>query len=131
MGFEFKHYAFMTVLVCSLWALLISGLTSVEELGNIKMNSELAGDAEQGNKFGESPVIDKFSSIIKVLNIALPVALVGIVLLLITYKTNPIGFGSLTFGIVIFLFAATKTMDSADIINATTDYSLEARVWWM
>ena len=131
MGFEFKHYAFMTVLICSLWALLISGLTSVEELGNIKLNSELPAEAERGSNFTEAPVGDKFSSIISVLNIALPLALVGLVLLVITYKSNPIGFGSLTFGIVIYLFAATKAMDSADIINATTEFSLETRVWWM
>jgi hypothetical protein len=130
MGFEFKHYAFMTVLICSVWALFVSGLTSVEELGNIQMNSELANVEEQTNHFAGAPIGDKFASILKVLNVALPLAFIGLLMLVITYKSSPIGFGSMTFGVVLFLFATTKTMDAADIINATTEFSLDARVWW-
>ncbi|MDF1752066.1 MAG: hypothetical protein P1U89_04730 [Verrucomicrobiales bacterium] len=131
MGFEFKHYAFLTILVCSLWAIVVSGLVSVEELGKIKMNSELSQEEPVDNHFEGIPLGNKLESMIKVLNVALPLAFVAIVMLVITYNSNPIGFGSMMFAIVMFLFAASKSMDAADVINASSEFSIDVRVWWM
>ncbi|MDF1816711.1 MAG: hypothetical protein P1V20_31200 [Verrucomicrobiales bacterium] len=130
MGFEFKHFAYLTVLICSLWALTVTALTSVEELGKIKFNSELPQE-EVANNFESVPIEDKFEAIINVLNIGIPVALLAILLLIITYGTNPIGITSLGFAILVFLFSSSKAMDAAAIITATTEFSVDARVWWM
>lgn len=129
---EFKHYCFLTVLICSLWALTVSGLTNIEKLGDIELKSELSVvNGGEDNNFGELPLENKFASIIKVLNTALPLALVAIVLLVITYSSNPIGVGSLAVAVGMFFFASTKTMDAIAIIEATSDFSVSPRVWWM
>lgn len=130
MGFELKHYAFLTVLICSGWALIISASTSVDELSNIELRSELPRE-ENSTKFGENPIDNSFEAVVKMLNTALPLSLLAIVLLLVTYGANPIGLGSLGFAIVLFVFSSSRAMHAADVINASTNFSLDAQVWWM
>ena len=129
MGFEFKHIAYLTVLGCSLWALIVTGLTSMDELGKIQFASELPQE-ERTSVIGEIPLETRFNALVKVMNLGLPLALLAIVMLLLTYSTNPIGFGSMGFAILVFLFASMKTMETVDIINATSEFSLGLRVWW-
>jgi hypothetical protein len=131
MGFEFKGYAVLTVLVCCLWALVVSAFTSVDDLGEIKLNSELPRDEQVTTNFSESPIKNEFESMAKVLNFALPLSLVAIVLLVITYGTNPVGMKTLCFLIILYFFTYSKTMGAADLIRATHQSALDAKVWWM
>ena len=129
MELESKHWIFLTVLFCSLWALLVSGLILIEELGKIEMKSSLpSGDA---NSFSEAPIGNKPEAIINVLNFALPLALVGILLLVLSYQSNPIGIGSLVVAIGLFLLAYSKIMDAAGVVRANSSIPLETRIWWM
>ncbi len=131
MGFEFKNYAVLTVLGCCLWALVVSGLTSLDDLGHIKLNSELPRDEEVTSNFSESPIQNEFESMAKVLNLAIPLSLVAIVLLVITYGTNPIGMKTLCLLIILHFFTYSKTMEAADMIRATHQSALDAKIWWM
>jgi hypothetical protein len=129
MNIEIKQLAFITVLCCSLWALSISGLTSLEGLGNYKLPSELPSEAAASLEVVS--VSDKFDEIIQVLNVGLPTALLAIVLLVITSGFDSSGLKFLFSSVVMFLFASTQAMDAAAIIGATSEFSVDARVWWM
>lgn len=131
MGFEFKNYAVLTVLGCCLWALIVSGLTSVDDLGKIHMNSEFPRDEAVATNFSESPIANEFESMAKVLNLAIPLSLVAIVLLVITYGSNPIGVKTLCFLILLYFFTYSKTMEAADLIRANHQSALDTQVWWM
>ena len=140
---EFKHIMFIAVLLCSGWALLVSGVTSINDLGTtVTTNSELkqsnsgdgsgskTGEKSQSN-FGEVPIGDEFTEIIKVLNLGLPVGLIAIVLLIITYKHNPIGICGLAIAIGMYYVSANQTIKAKDIVQEKTEFSIDARVWWM
>ena len=131
MELEFKHLIFLTVLCCSLRALAIGGAATTEELGYHRYKSELPVTFTGESKFDHAPVAEELNSIIHVLNTALPLSLFGIVLLILTYNTNPIGMGSMLVAIVLFCAASTKTIEAAEIIQSNTPISIEARVWWM
>lgn len=136
---EFKHIAFTAALASSIWALFIGCMTSIEDLGNIELKSELSeinktsGDQSNpaDNSFEEAPIENKFKSIVDVLNLGLPIGLGCLLLLGITYKANPIGFYPLIFLVALFFFSSTKTMDAVHLIEAQSEFTVGARVWWM
>lgn len=131
---EFKHIAFIAALICSAWALFVGGMTKIEDLGNIEFKSEIPAEIAEApgtSNFEAAPIENKFESIIDVFNLGLPIALICIILLGLTYKSNPIGFFPLIFIGVLFLFAATKALDAAHLIEAQSDFSIDSRVWWM
>lgn len=74
---------------------------------------------------------NQFKSIISVLNIALPIAFVGIILLGLTYATNPIGMWPMLLVGLLFVIAWSQTMDAMDAVQAKTFNSINARVWWL
>ncbi len=132
MNFEIKQLAFITVLGCSLWALYISGLISLEKLGSYNMPSELSViEGAETKHFETSSVVNQFDEIIQVLNVGLPVALLAVVLLGITSGFDLNGLKTLFLSVLMYLFASTQAMDAAAIIGATSEFSVDARVWWM
>lgn len=127
---EFKDLVFWVVLGCCAWAISISGLITVDQLGSIEARSELPSQ-EDNRRFGNSPLNDQFRSIISVLNIALPIAFLGIITLGIIYCKNPIGMWPMLQVGLLFVIAWSQTMDAMDTVQATTFNSINARVWWL
>jgi len=132
---EFKHIMFIAVLLCSGWALVVSGVTSINDLGTtVNTNSELTqfnSTGEPQSNFGKVPFGDQFAEIIKVLNLGIPLGFAAIVLLVLTYKKNPIGVVGLSIAICLFYISYNQAMKAADIIQEKTAFSIDARVWWM
>ena len=148
---EFKNIMFIAVLLCSGWAILVSGLTSINDLGTtITTTSELTqsnseeeeprsyfdgipvpkqSDSTKSN-FGESPLGDEFSGIIDVLNLGIPLAFVAVIMLVLTYKHNPIGITGLALSICLVFVSANRANRAAEIVQQKTEFSIDARVWW-
>ena len=114
---------------------MVSGVTSINDLGTtINTNSELTQSNSTGepqSNFGRIPIGDEFAEIIKVLNLALPLGFAAIVLLVLTYKKNPIGVIGLAIAICLFYISSSQAIKAADIIQEKTAFSIDARVWWM
>ena len=126
---EIRYIVLWSVIGCCVWALMVSSLTTVDEIGSAQMFKSELPDQVEGSKFGEVPV-DQFTSIIRVLNVAIPLALLGIIFLGVTNAKNPTGIGAIGAIIVLYAFTVSKTMDAADIIQAKSEFSIDARVWW-
>lgn len=125
---ELKNFLVAVIFAASVWAIFISSMISIEDLGTLRNPGELPD--QPVTNFEAPPVGDKVTSMVNVLNLALPAGFTALALILLTYRINPVGLSALVPAICILFFATSKTMDTTNLVEATAERSISARVWW-
>jgi len=126
---EFKNFLVAVIFAVSVWALFISSMISIEDLGTLRDAGELPD--QPATNFAAPPVGDKVTSMVHVLNLALPAGFAALAIILLTYRINPVDLGALVSAVCIFVFAASKAMDAFHLVESSADRSIAARVWWL
>ncbi len=128
MDFEFKHGIWLLLVSCCAWALLVSGMVSIEIARTNEARTELPG--QESREMAPERVEEWFGSVSEILNLALPVAGACLVLLLFTYPSNPIGLLPLVIAIAAFWLSSSRSVETARWIDERSSLSLDTRVWW-
>ena len=126
---EFKQKVLLISISCSLWALLISWLSSVDDLTRFDLKSELP--QAKMSHVEKGPLKQEFESICTILNYALPGALVCIALLVLNFRHDRAGLGSMLVAGCLFLLAYSVSMKAASAVEAFSSVHMDERVWWM
>lgn len=127
---NFRQLVLLGIFACSLWALVVAGFSSLEDLQTIRTKSELPSQVV-GDQLENSPIRNRFEAIVSVLNIGLPASLAGVAILILSYKTERVGLFSLLFAIACFLFCSSRALTTARTLSEAKQVPLEERVWWM
>ena len=127
---EFKHIAFITTLVCCGWALLISGMITLEKIQTIKGKSELPVEEVAAAAFAPTLESSEFESVTNALNYSIPVAFICVLLLVFCQRSDPIGILPLAGVIALFWFSSSRVMETANLVEQHSEYSIDVRVWW-
>ncbi|MDF1738215.1 MAG: hypothetical protein P1U86_03565 [Verrucomicrobiales bacterium] len=126
---EFKQKVLLISMGCSFWAIIVSWLSSVDDLSRINHKSEMPG--AYISYAMEGPLEQEFESICAILNYALPTGLFGIALLVIIFRHDRAGLGAMILAGGIFLVAYSASMKAASAVESFSPLSMDERVWWM
>ena len=126
---DFKQKVLVMSIGCSLWALLVSGLSSLDKYSGHNLKSELP--LAQASGAIDSPIEKEFDSICNVLNLSLPIGLCCIALLMLNFRHDRVGLGAMTLVCFLFMMAYSSSMKAACIAESYSVVSMDERVWWM
>ncbi len=126
---EFRQKALLLSIACSLWALTVSWLSSIDDLSALNLKSELPQTGV--GQVGSGPLSQEFESVCAILNYALPTGLFCIALLVVNFRHDRAGLGAMIVAGGIFLLAYSVSMKAASAVESYSLVHMDARVWWM